>query len=71
VIAEALLGDLGGFEKFSRDAKDLKDELQNFRRDQFDEWAREIQSLIDDHKQPLRSVTQLSVAKLQLGQGCG
>lgn len=54
VIAEALLGDLSGFEKFSKDAVDLKDELQNFRRDQFDEWSREIQALIDDHKQPLR-----------------
>ena len=54
MIAEALLGDLGGFEKFSRDAKDLKDELVNYRREQFDEWSREIQSLIDDHKQPLR-----------------
>ncbi|XP_076446844.1 LOW QUALITY PROTEIN: cytoplasmic dynein 2 heavy chain 1-like [Babylonia areolata] len=53
VIAENLLGDLPGFEKFSKDASDLKDELHAFRREQFDEWSREIQSLIEDHKQPL------------------
>ena len=54
MIAEVLLGDLSGFDKFRKDASDLKDELQNYRREQFDEWSREIQSLIEDHKQPLR-----------------
>ncbi|XP_041357041.1 cytoplasmic dynein 2 heavy chain 1-like isoform X2 [Gigantopelta aegis] len=52
-VAEALLGDLTGFKKFHQEALDLLEELQNWRRDQFDEWAREIQSLIEDTRQPL------------------
>ncbi|KAK7096855.1 hypothetical protein V1264_003902 [Littorina saxatilis] len=69
MIAEALLGDLGGFEKFSKDAASLKDELQNFRRDQFDEWSREIQSLIDDHKQPLSLETNGRLMELNHKDG--
>ena len=52
-IAKVLLGDLPGFEKFCQDATDLKTELQTFRRERFDDWSREVQGLIEDHKQPL------------------
>ncbi|XP_076467409.1 LOW QUALITY PROTEIN: cytoplasmic dynein 2 heavy chain 1-like [Babylonia areolata] len=69
VIAEALLGDLSGFEKFQRDAADLKEELQNYRREQFDEWSREIQSLIEDHKQPLSLETNGRLMELNHKDG--
>ena len=54
LIADALLGDLDGYQKFAKDMTDLKEELQNWRRDQFDEWSREVQALIEDHRKPLR-----------------
>lgn len=49
LIAEALLGDLNGYQKLHKDMADLKEELQTWRRDQFDEWTRDIQSLIDEN----------------------
>ena len=52
--AEALLGDLAGFKSFRRDAMDLLEELQNWRRDQFDDWSREMVSQIEDPDHPLR-----------------
>ena len=52
--AEALLGDLTGFRNLRRDAMDMKEELQNWRREQFDEWSRDMQSQIKDPDQPLR-----------------
>ncbi|KAK7489861.1 hypothetical protein BaRGS_00018883, partial [Batillaria attramentaria] len=69
VIAEALLGDLSGFEKFRKDTTELKDELQNWRREQFDEWSREIQALIDDHKQPLSLETNGRLMELNHKDG--
>ncbi|KAL3878520.1 hypothetical protein ACJMK2_030860 [Sinanodonta woodiana] len=51
--AETLLGDLKGFQKFRQDASSFHDELVNWRQDCFDEWSRDIQSLIDDPKKPL------------------
>lgn len=53
-VAEALLGDLNGFKNFRREAYDLLEELRVWRRDQFDEWSRDIQALIEDTRQPLR-----------------
>ena len=52
--AGLLLGDLSGFEKLKNHGSDLSEELRNFRREQFDEWSRDVQSLIDDHNQPLK-----------------
>ncbi|CAH1776602.1 unnamed protein product [Owenia fusiformis] len=46
--AEALLGDLSGFGKFRRDSSDLLEELQNWRRDQFDDWSRDMVAQIED-----------------------
>lgn len=54
IIAEALLGDLSRFSTFKRDLFDLLEELQNWRQDQFDEWARDMQAQIDDASNPLR-----------------
>ena len=54
MIADALLGDLDGYQKFHKDMSELKDDLQNWKRDQFDEWTRDIQGLIEDHRKPLR-----------------
>ena len=52
--SEALLGDLSGYRNFRRDAHDLLDELQNWRREQFDDWSRDMTQQIDDPDKPLR-----------------
>lgn len=53
-LAKSMLGDLSGYERFHTDAQDLHAELQNWRREQFDDWCREMQSQIDDRNNPLR-----------------
>ena len=53
-VAEALLGDLSGFRNLRRDATELAEELQTWRQEQFDEWARDMQEQIDDPNQQLR-----------------
>ena len=52
--AESLLSDLSGFGRFKKEASEFHDELVNWRQEAFDEWSRDIQALIDDHKKPLR-----------------
>ena len=52
--AEVLLGDLSGYRSFHKDAYELLDELKAWRREQYDEWSREVQQQIDDPHQPLR-----------------
>ncbi|KAK6172722.1 hypothetical protein SNE40_016326 [Patella caerulea] len=69
VVAEALLGDLTGFQKFQKNAQDLRDELQNWRREQFDEWSREMQSLIEDTRQPISLETNGRLMELNTVDG--
>ena len=52
--AESLLSDLSGFQRFRKEASDFHDELVNWRQEAFDEWTRDIQSLIEDPYKPLR-----------------
>jgi len=54
VIAESLLGDLGGFVSFKHDASELKEELKEYQQDQFDGWSRDMLSAIDDPHQSIR-----------------
>lgn len=69
--AEELLGDLSGFKNFRKDANDVLEELQAWRQDQYDDWAREIQEQIDDPKAQLRSVgsTYMSNSMVKLNAG--
>lgn len=53
-IAKSMLGDLSGYEKFESNAKDLRAELQGWRKDQFEEWCTDMSDLIDDGNNPLR-----------------
>jgi len=52
------LSDLSGFQRFRKDATEFRDEMVNWRQETFDEWSREIQSLIEDTKKPLRYAEQ-------------
>lgn len=47
-VGEAVLGDLAGFRQFRHDAEDLREELESWREDQFNDWAREVQSRLQD-----------------------
>ncbi|KAK3801155.1 hypothetical protein RRG08_006872 [Elysia crispata] len=69
MIADALLGDLEGYQKFHKDMLELKEELQNWRRDQFDEWTRDIQGLIEDHRKPLSLETSGKLMELNHRDG--
>jgi len=51
-----MLGDLSGYQKFQSNGQDLHDELVSWRKDQFDDWCREMQEMIDDTNNPLRYV---------------
>ncbi|KAJ8297985.1 hypothetical protein KUTeg_024516 [Tegillarca granosa] len=51
--AETLLGDLAGFNKFRKEALELLEELRSWRRESFDDWARDMNERIDDPKEPL------------------
>ncbi|XP_067663541.1 cytoplasmic dynein 2 heavy chain 1-like isoform X1 [Haliotis asinina] len=68
-VAEALLGDLTGFDKFRRDATELRDELESWRKDQFDEWTRDIQALVEDTRQPLSLETNGRLMELNQKDG--
>lgn len=59
-LAKSMLGDLSGYSRFETDAKDLHSESQQWRKDQFDDWCRDIQSHIEDHNNPLRSDCSVS-----------
>lgn len=45
--AEDLLGDLDGYKPFYREAIELKDELYDYQREQFDGWSRQTLGAID------------------------
>ncbi|XP_070553238.1 cytoplasmic dynein 2 heavy chain 1-like isoform X2 [Ptychodera flava] len=67
--AKAILGDLSGFKKFNRDATDLADELQQWRRDQFDNWSRDMLAAIDDPYKPLSLQTSGKLMELDHKDG--
>ncbi|XP_055895255.1 cytoplasmic dynein 2 heavy chain 1-like isoform X1 [Biomphalaria glabrata] len=69
MIADVLLGDLNGYQKFQKDMENLKEDLQNWRRDQFDEWSQEIQSLIEDQHKPLSLETSGKLMELNHKDG--
>ena len=52
--AEALLGDLAGFESFCNEGRGLGAELREYQREQLDQWSRETLAAIDHPSQPLR-----------------
>lgn len=52
--AETLLGNLSGFEGFQREANEVKDELKDYQRDQFDGWSRDILASISHATESLR-----------------
>lgn len=50
---ENLLGDLNGYKTFQREAIELKDELHDYQREQFDGWSRHTIAAIDSRNNPL------------------
>lgn len=52
--AEALLGDLSEFKKFQKETGELKEELKDFQREQFDSWSRHVLAAINHPTDPLR-----------------
>ena len=53
--AEALLGDLAGFESFRNDVgRGLGEELREYQREQMDQWSRQTLAAIDHPSEPLR-----------------
>ena len=57
--AETLLGSLSGFEGFQREANELKEELKEYQKNQFDEWSRDILTSISHPTEPLRYVLSI------------
>ncbi len=62
--AEALLGDLAGFQAFRREAAELKDELYGHQREQFEGWSRHVLAAIDHPTNPLRYMLASFVRRL-------
>lgn len=52
--AEALLGNLSGFQKFKTETSDFREELKDYQREQFDSWSRQVLVSIDHPSEPLR-----------------
>ena len=52
--AEALLGDLAGFESFRNEGRGLGEELREYQREQVDQWSRQTLAAIDHPSEPLR-----------------
>ena len=52
--AEVLLSDLNGFEGFKGETRELREELKDYQREQFDSWSRQILASIDHPSTPLR-----------------
>ena len=52
--AEALLGDLAGFESFLNEGRSLGEELKEYQREQVDQWSRQTLAAIDHPSEPLR-----------------
>lgn len=51
---EKILGDLSGYARVSSLAKQLKQDLINWRKDKFREWCQDTIRAIDDRSQELR-----------------
>ena len=52
--AEALLGNLSGFEAFQHEANEVKEELKDYQREQFDSWSRDVLTSISRSTESLR-----------------
>ena len=52
-IAENLLGELNGYQSFYRETVELKDELHDYQREQFDGWSRQTVAAIDSKNNSL------------------
>ena len=52
--AEAMLGDLTGFQKFKTETVQFRDELKDYEREQFDSWSRHVLASINHSSEPLR-----------------
>ena len=52
--AEALLGDLSGFQKFKGETGGLREELRDYQKEQFDSWSRQVLASMDHPSEPLR-----------------
>lgn len=57
--AEALLGDLAGFESFRNEGRGLGEELREYQREQVDQWSRQTLAAIDHPSEPLRYLTSV------------
>ena len=53
--AEALLGDLAGFDSFRNEGHGLGEELRVYQREQLDQWSRRTLAAIDHPSESLRS----------------
>ncbi|CAI8019648.1 Cytoplasmic dynein 2 heavy chain 1, partial [Geodia barretti] len=51
--AEALLGDLSGFQSFCNEGRGLGEELREYQREQLDQWSRQTLAAIDHPSEPL------------------
>ena len=56
--AEALLGDLAGFELFCNEGRGLGDELRDYQHNQVSEWSRQTLAAIEHTSEPLRCTRQ-------------
>lgn len=52
-VSEEVLGDLARYKDLKSDAKNLISELVAWQKDQFDEWSRDIQELIDENEKSI------------------
>ena len=53
---EKLLGDLSDYSRLASYAKQLKQEISNWRKDKFKEWCQDTIRAIDDPSQALRFI---------------
>ena len=67
--AESLLGDLNGHKTFYREAVELKDELYDYQKEQFDGWSRQTLAAIESKTGSLSLET--SGRLMELGQKDG
>ena len=51
--AEVMLDDLEQFTEMKKPAEELIDEMKMFKKDQFDNWSREMLRAIDDPNNPI------------------
>ncbi|KAH0625160.1 hypothetical protein JD844_033332 [Phrynosoma platyrhinos] len=68
-IAEALLSDLSGFQKFQRTADELLEQFKVYEQEQFDDWSRDIQSGLSNPKSGLCIQASSPVMELDHSDG--